>query len=175
MTTQNQNPKFYENASEFLKGMAHPTRLGIVSLLSKGEKNVLEIHSTLEIPQSTTSQHLIKMKAAGIVTSQKKGLESYYRLKDEKFAILEGDEEGAEMIKAMAHPTRLEIATILTEGESNVTTLQEKLGIAQSTTSIHLGKLKNSGVLKSRRKGLEMYYSVKHEDNVQAILSIISE
>lgn len=174
MTTQTQNPKFYEGA-EFLKGMGHPTRLGIVTLLSKGEKNVLEIHSTLEIPQSTASQHLIKMKAAGIVTSQRKGLESYYRLKDEKFAILEDDEEGAEMIKSMAHPTRLEIATILVEGESNVSTLQEKLGIAQSTTSIHLGKLKNSGVLKARRKGLEMFYSVKNEDNVSAILSIISE
>ncbi|MCU7666786.1 ArsR/SmtB family transcription factor [Bacillus thuringiensis] len=79
------------------------------------------------------------------------------------------------MIKSMAHPTRLEIATILVEGESNVSTLQEKLGIAQSTTSIHLGKLKNSGVLKARRKGLEMFYSVKNEDNVSAILSIISE
>ncbi|GAB6440263.1 hypothetical protein bcgnr5369_01840 [Bacillus cereus] len=173
MTTQNQN--FYENATEFLKGMAHPIRLGIVSLLSKGEKNVLELYSTLNIPQSTTSQHLIKMKAAGIVTSQRKGLECYYRLKDEKFAIVEADEEGAEMIKAMAHPVRLEIATILKEGEANVTTLQEKLGIAQSTTSIHLGKLKNSGVLKSRRKGLEMFYSVKDSDNISAILSIISE
>jgi len=49
----------------------------------------------------------------------------------------------SELLKALAHPIRLCIAKGLIEKESNVTSIQECLGLPQSTISQHLFNLKN--------------------------------
>ncbi|MNI97366.1 Transcriptional repressor PagR [compost metagenome] len=38
----------------------------------------------LELPQSTVSQHLQKLRSLGIVETQRNGLENYYSVKDER-------------------------------------------------------------------------------------------
>ncbi|SHO52521.1 ArsR/SmtB family transcription factor [Anaerocolumna xylanovorans] len=79
----------YTEAAEILKVLAHPVRLCIVSgLLEKGECNVNYMHSCLKAPQSTVSQHLQKLKAAGIIEGRREGLEIYYRVSDERVADL---------------------------------------------------------------------------------------
>ena len=78
-----------EKMAEVLKALAHPVRLCIVSgLAEKGECNVSFMQHCLETPQSTISQHLQKLRAAGVITARRQGLEVYYRLSDARFGQL---------------------------------------------------------------------------------------
>lgn len=77
--------KKFSDFAEMLKALAHPVRLCIVSgLLEKGKCNVSYMQSCLEVPQSTISQHLQKLKSAGIVEGIRNGIEISYSVKDEK-------------------------------------------------------------------------------------------
>ncbi|KOS25063.1 ArsR family transcriptional regulator [Bacillus anthracis] len=70
--------------SELLKVFAHPVRLCFVKvLLARGPSNVSTMYGGLNMPQSTISQHLSKLKGAKIVTSDRKGLEIYYEVENE--------------------------------------------------------------------------------------------
>lgn len=79
--------KVLEDNAELLKVLAHPVRLCIVKgLLENGECNVTYMQSCLETPQSTVSQHLQKLKAAGIIEGRRNGLEIYYKVCNDKAA-----------------------------------------------------------------------------------------
>ncbi|MEA3446277.1 MAG: metalloregulator ArsR/SmtB family transcription factor [Bacteroidota bacterium] len=74
-------------------------------------------------------------------------------------------DQAANMLKAIAHPMRIAILGFLEEGKKlTVTEIHEFLGIEQSTTSHHLGILKDKGVLASKREGKNTYYYLKHPD-----------
>ncbi len=79
-------------------------------------------------------------------------------------------EQVAEMLKAMAHPMRIAILKLL-DGDKKltVTEIHEVLGIEQSTTSHHLGILKNKGVLCSKREGKNTYYYLKSNILMQVV------
>ena len=63
-------------------------------------------------------------------------------------------EIAANMLRAMAHPMRIAILKHLEGGKKlTVTEIHELLGIEQSTTSHHLGILKDKGVLCAKRDG----------------------
>lgn len=73
-----------EEKSEILKALGHPIRLCIVKgLLDEGQNNVSYMQGCLDVPQSTLSQHLSKLKAVGIIDSERKGTEVYYRVINE--------------------------------------------------------------------------------------------
>jgi DNA-binding transcriptional ArsR family regulator len=73
-------------------------------------------------------------------------------------------ESAANMLKAIAHPMRIAILQYLEGGRRmTVTQIHEKLNLEQSTTSHHLGILKDKGVLCSKREGKNTYYFLKHE------------
>jgi len=82
------NLKDFENKAEKLKALAHPYRLCIVKGLIENKCNVTKIQECLSIPQSTVSQHLTKLRAAGIITGQRKGLEICYSVEDEEIVKL---------------------------------------------------------------------------------------
>jgi DNA-binding transcriptional ArsR family regulator len=72
-------------------------------------------------------------------------------------------EQAANMLKAIAHPMRIAILGYLEDGKKlTVTEIHELLQIEQSTTSHHLGILKDKGVLSSKREGKNTYYFLKH-------------
>jgi ArsR family transcriptional regulator len=74
---------FFEEEAELLKVIGHPVRLCIVyGLIKKGTCNVSTMHTCLEMPQSTVSQHLSKLKQAKIVTVERIGLEMFYSVKN---------------------------------------------------------------------------------------------
>lgn len=76
--------KQYTELAEMLKALAHPVRLCIVrGLIEKKECNVTHMQSCLDIPQSTVSQHLQKLKSAGIISGVRTGLEINYSICDE--------------------------------------------------------------------------------------------
>ncbi len=67
------------------------------------------------------------------------------------------------MLKAIAHPTRIKILDILKNGEKlNVSQIQGQIKTEQSTTSHHLSLLKDKGVLCSTRNGKNIHYYIKH-------------
>ena len=73
-------------------------------------------------------------------------------------------EMASSMLKAMAHPMRIAILKHLEGGKRlTVTEIHELLGIEQSTTSHHLGILKDKGVLCSKREGKNTFYYLKYE------------
>lgn len=73
----------YEKKADKLKALAHPHRLCIVKGLLDNSCNVSKIQECLGLPQSTVSQHLAKLKSAGIIAGQRNGLEICYSVIDE--------------------------------------------------------------------------------------------
>ena len=72
-------------------------------------------------------------------------------------------ERVSSMLKAIAHPMRVSILSFLEGGsKKTVTEIHQYLNIEQSTTSHHLGILKDKGVLASKREGKNTYYYLKH-------------
>tara|TARA_Y100000588_G_C14108326_1_gene861855 strand:+ start:498 stop:818 length:321 start_codon:yes stop_codon:yes gene_type:complete len=70
----------YQMQADYLKALAHPTRLRILELLKDhDELCVCHIIDDLELDQSNISQHLRVLKKAGIVTSNKVGLKVFYK------------------------------------------------------------------------------------------------
>ena len=86
-------PKFVPALSEdeaigqarLLKALADPTRLRILSLLSRyeGEVCVFEIVESFTLEQPTISHHLRILRDAGLVDCRKKGLWAYYYVRRE--------------------------------------------------------------------------------------------
>ncbi len=75
------NPKLFEEKSNILKALAHPIRLCIVrGLLENGGSNVTNMQHCLDMPQSTVSQHLSKLKSYGIIEGERNGLEITYKI-----------------------------------------------------------------------------------------------
>lgn len=75
-----------------------------------------------------------------------------------------------QLLKALAHPTRLEILMFLKERESEcVCKIYEELNLEQSNISQHLRLLKNSGVLTSKKDGQWVHYSVAHPEIFEII------
>jgi ArsR family transcriptional regulator len=74
----------YEQLTELLRGMAHPTRLQILDLLREGEMCVCHIEASLNKRQPYISQQLMTLREAGLVNSRRDGLQVYYRLADSR-------------------------------------------------------------------------------------------
>ena len=74
-------PEKYENSAEILKALAHPTRLWMVNMLSKGELCVCEFARGVDAHFSTVSRHLAVLRQAGIIGSEKRGKNVFYHLK----------------------------------------------------------------------------------------------
>ena len=81
--------KLYEEKAEMLKALAHPVRLRIVhGLLCCGCHNVTCMERTIGQSQSCISQHLNKLKAAGIVKASRVGNEMRYEVAEPGIAGL---------------------------------------------------------------------------------------
>jgi len=70
-------------------------------------------------------------------------------------------ERRAQLVKAMAHPTRLFLVDRLSEKEYCVQELTAMVGDDISTVSKHLALLKQAGVLQSQKRANCVYYSLK--------------
>jgi len=77
-------------------------------------------------------------------------------------------ERQAEVCKTLASPKRLEIINCLKDGEKTVTELVDMLGVPKANVSQHLAVMRHKGVLKARRDGVNIYYSLVNRKVVQA-------
>ena len=70
-----------------LKALANPVRLKIVhGLLQNGCHNVTCMEQGVGVSQSCISQHLQKLRAAGVVSAVRQGNEVYYRVSSSEVA-----------------------------------------------------------------------------------------
>jgi len=67
-----------KRASEFLKALAHESRLMILCILTEGEKSVSELEDHLGLRQPTVSQQLARLRADGLVATRRDGKTVYY-------------------------------------------------------------------------------------------------
>ena len=84
-------------------------------------------------------------------------------------------EKASNLLKAIAHPMRIAILQYLDGGKKfTVTEIHEYLKIEQSTTSHHLGILKDKGILGSKRDGKNTIYFIKN-DHLSNIIECINK
>lgn len=67
-------------AERMLKQLANANRLMVLCHLVSGEKTVGDLAKSVGLSQSALSQHLAKLRDAGLVTAEKRGLSVYYRI-----------------------------------------------------------------------------------------------
>lgn len=70
-------------------------------------------------------------------------------------------EARAQIIKALAHPTRLFVVDELSKGERCVCELTEMIGADVSTVSKHLSVLKQVGIVEDEKRGLQVWYHLR--------------
>jgi ArsR family transcriptional regulator len=70
-------------------------------------------------------------------------------------------EARANIVKALAHPSRLFIVDMLNKQSKTVGELTEMIGADTSTVSKHLSVLKNAGIVEDEKKGTTVFYSLK--------------
>jgi|SRR5579871_6898477 len=68
--------------ARFFRALAHPTRIRILEILSRGGRTVQELQQTLGLEQPIVSQQLAVLRNQGIVTAEKQGLSVRYTLRD---------------------------------------------------------------------------------------------
>ncbi len=78
----------YEKDAELLKALGHPVRLKIAAGILCNECNVNKIVEHLQMPQSTVSQHLGVLRKAGVLYPEKDGVNTCYKIADERVAKL---------------------------------------------------------------------------------------
>jgi ArsR family transcriptional regulator len=67
---------------------------------------------------------------------------------------------GADVFKALGHPSRLLIVDELSRGERCVAELTSLIGTDISTVSNHLAVLRNAGLVNDERRGQQVFYSL---------------
>ncbi|KXB69904.1 MULTISPECIES: ArsR/SmtB family transcription factor [Peptoniphilus] len=74
----------FENTTELLKAMAHPVRLKILkNLIDNGPTKVGSMQEIFQIQQPVVSAHLGKLRRAGILVTNRRGTEIYYKVESE--------------------------------------------------------------------------------------------
>jgi len=82
-------------------------------------------------------------------------------------------EKAANILKAIAHPIRIQVLSLLNQNERmNVSELQEVISIEQALLSHHLINMKDKGILACEREGKNIYYFIK-EKAITGVLDCI--
>lgn len=71
--------------------------------------------------------------------------------------------DAANLLKILANPARLLVLCALVTREHTAGELEELVGLSQSAVSQHLARLRNEGIVSTRRQGQNIYYSLSDE------------
>jgi len=75
----------------------------------------------------------------------------------------------ARKLSMIANPTRLLVLCHLAEGEAPVGELQRMTGTSQSALSQHLARLRDAGIVTTRREGQLINYRIADEETAELI------
>lgn len=82
-------------------------------------------------------------------------------------------EEATALLKALAHPARLMISCQLREGEMSVGDIEDTLNIRQPRLSRELAKLREEGLVETRRESKVVFYRLAECGRVRGMLDAI--
>jgi len=83
--------------------------------------------------------------------------------------------EAAEFLKLLANPQRLLIlCRLAVERELSVGQMEEAVGLSQSALSQHLAKLRDDGLVATRREAQTIHYRIT-DKNVQRVLALLKD
>ena len=78
-----------------------------------------------------------------------------------------------EVFRMLADPTRIRVLWALTEGESSVNDLAEKVDKPAPSVSQHLAKLRMARLVRTRRAGTTIFYSLENEHVSQLVADAV--
>ena len=78
-------------------------------------------------------------------------------------------EQAAALLKSLAHPSRLLVLCALVNREHTAGELEDLTGLSQSAVSQHLARLRHSGLVKTRRNGQWISYSLSSPEVRQVL------
>ena len=83
--------------------------------------------------------------------------------------------EAAGMLKLLANENRLLIlCRLATTGEASVSELADAVGLSQSALSQHLAKMRDDGLLATRREAQSVYYRIS-DPNAARLLTLLKD
>lgn len=88
MTQKKQQLVSEELLTQRLRALNSIPRLKILICLGERPKNVSEMISVCNLSQSAVSQHLSKLKKAGLIKSDCAGREKIYKLTDQRYKVI---------------------------------------------------------------------------------------
>ena len=77
----------------------------------------------------------------------------------------------AELFRAFSDPSRLKIIAALVQGELNVGAIAEEVGLTESATSHHLRGLRQMQLVRTRKEGRQVFYSLM-DDHVNQLFQV---
>jgi DNA-binding transcriptional ArsR family regulator len=80
----------------------------------------------------------------------------------------------AAMMAALSHEARLRVLCDLVGGERTAGELVERSGLSQSALSQHLSRLREEGLVATRREGVSIFYRIANPDAAR-ILGVLHE
>jgi ArsR family transcriptional regulator, zinc-responsive transcriptional repressor len=78
-----------------------------------------------------------------------------------------------EVFRMLADATRIQVLWALTEGESSVNVLAEMVGKPGPSVSQHLAKLRMARLVRTRREGTTIFYSLENEHVRQLVVDAV--
>lgn len=81
-------------------------------------------------------------------------------------------EQVADVFSSLAHPTRLKILCSLTMGEKTVSELTQICDITQPAMSQFLTRMKEDSLIKSRREGQKVFYTILDKNLLKLLVAI---
>ena len=125
-----------------------------------------ELARELKLGIGDLQYHLGKLEKEGKVFSRKVGRRRY-------IFPAGFEEEAQRLLMAISTETRRKILLLLMEGEMNQGEIAEKLGVSQPTISYHMRELEKLGVVKARREGKSVVYSINYDP--ETLVRLIKE
>ncbi|MGX7895898.1 ArsR/SmtB family transcription factor [Tsuneonella sp. HG222] len=86
--------------------------------------------------------------------------------------LRESAKRASTLLKQLANEQRLLILCKLLEGECAVTPLAEAAGLAQSATSQHLARMREAGLLATRRDAQTIFYRIDDPDTLRLLATL---
>jgi len=80
--------------------------------------------------------------------------------KNETLLRTKSFQRAAILLKQLSDPTRLQVVSLLSEGECHVGGLCDQFNMSQPAVSHHLALLRHGGIIDSRRQGANKFYSL---------------
>ena len=87
-------------------------------------------------------------------------------------AMQQAAAKASRLLKALANPDRLLLLCQLTQGEHCVSEMQALVGVLQPTLSQQLGVLRQEGLVRTRREGKQIFYSIASQDAL-AVMQVL--